>query len=86
MYESTGRLFKNDKKEAGDKRPDYTGDYTDENGKKWRLAAWLRDGQKGKWMSIKASEPQGSGQREAEQPTGGGDIDSQIPFTAETRI
>jgi len=77
MYENSGRLFKNDKKEAGDKRPDYTGDFTDESGKKWRLAAWIKDGQKSKWMSLKASEEQ---QKEQPPVSGGGDIDTEIPF------
>ena len=56
-YENSGRLFKNDHKTA-DNHPDYTGDFTDERGKKWRCAAWIKDGERGKWMSFKVSEQQ----------------------------
>lgn len=55
MYENTGALFKNENRKS-DKSPDYTGSWKDENGKKWRLAAWLKDGKKGKFLSIRASE------------------------------
>lgn len=83
-YDNTnsGVLFKNDK-EGNDKRPDYTGKFTDATGKEWRLAAWLREGQKGKFMSIKASEPQ---QQNEAPPAGGGttELDS-IPFSPEMR-
>jgi hypothetical protein len=85
MYENTGRLFKNDKKEPGDKRPDYTGDFTDA-GKKMRLAAWLKDSnQGGKWMSLKVSEMQEQQPEPATPPTGGGDISDEVPFAPETR-
>jgi hypothetical protein len=49
---STGALFKNDK---GDnpKRPDYTGSYTDENGKEFRVSAWVKQDKKGNdYMSF----------------------------------
>ena len=49
---STGALFKNDK---GDnpKRPDYTGSYTDENGKDFRVSAWVKTDKNGKsFMSF----------------------------------
>ena len=37
----TGALFKNDK-EGNENRPDYTGNIHDANGKKRRIAAWLK--------------------------------------------
>ena len=37
----TGALFKNDK-EGNENRPDYTGNIYDANGKKRRVAAWLK--------------------------------------------
>lgn len=55
MYENTGRLFKNTRK-TKDNQPDYTGDFTDANGVKMRVAAWLKDGRDGKYMSFKVSE------------------------------
>lgn len=47
-----GNLFKNDKG-GNDKRPDYRGEIT-VGGTKYKLSAWLKDGQKGKYMSISA--------------------------------
>lgn len=48
--EMTGNLFKNDKGD-NDKRPDYRGDAMI-NGELVEMAAWIKDGQKGKYMSI----------------------------------
>jgi hypothetical protein len=53
---NTGTLFNNEKK--NEKQPDYTGTFKDASGKTWRLAAWVKEGQKGKFLSILASEPQ----------------------------
>lgn len=56
-YESkpnSGSLFKAEKKT--DKAPDYTGSWKDENGKEWRLAAWVKESAKGKFFSISASQ------------------------------
>ena len=92
-YRNTGRLFKNDKKEPGDKRPDYTGDFEDASGKKMRLAAWIKNSGKGNWMSLKVTEFQQDNQRRDEPDTqephpgahGGGHDDTEIPFAPETR-
>ena len=53
---NTGSLFKAEKK--SDKAPDYTGTFKDSTGKEWRLAAWVKEGSKGKFFSLLASEPQ----------------------------
>jgi uncharacterized protein (DUF736 family) len=58
----TGNLFKNDKAD-NPKRPDYRGSITIE-GRQWELSAWIQEGQKGKYMSIKAQPP-----RERAAPT-----------------
>jgi len=58
IYEAkpnSGSLFKNEKK--SDKQPDYTGTFKDSTGKEWRLAAWVKEGAKGKFFSLLASEP-----------------------------
>lgn len=46
----TGQLFKNDKGE-NPSRPDYRGSVVI-NGDHYELAAWIKDGQKGKFMSL----------------------------------
>lgn len=51
---NSGVLFKNDRKDS-EKQPDYTGKIN-VAGKELQLAAWLRDGKKGKFMSLKVSE------------------------------
>lgn len=55
-YDDTNRgvLFKNDKK-GNEKAPDYTGKMN-VGGKEMRLAAWIREGAKGKFMSLSLSE------------------------------
>lgn len=60
--EMTGVLFKNEKRKS-DRAPEYTGECTID-GKVLRIAAWLKDGRNGKFMSIQFSEPQ--------QQSGGG--------------
>ena len=52
----TGALFKSDKK-GNEKAPDYTGDIYDANGKKRRIAAWLRKSGSGMtYMSLKIED------------------------------
>lgn len=85
-YDNTNRgvLFREQEKKS-DKSPDYTGK-VDVDGKEYRLAGWIKDGKRGKFLSLAVSEPQerqepafrgdpnpGTG------PQGGGD-DSDIPF------
>lgn len=50
-----GSLFKNEKTQ--DKQPDYQGEIVTLDGKKFRLAAWVKEGKKGKFFSLKMSEP-----------------------------
>lgn len=53
-YTNSGILFKNDKK-GNDKAPEYTGKINIDGTEK-RLAAWVKDGAKGKFMSLKVSD------------------------------
>lgn len=79
----TGVLFKNDKGD-NEKRPDYKGSAEIEGVQYW-VSAWIRDGAKGKFMSMKyerkeqqaAPKPQ-----QSQQGTNGPDafIDD-IPFS-----
>lgn len=48
----TFSLFRNLKKQEGDKLPDYRGPGMDVDGNEIEVAAWIRDGAKGKFMSC----------------------------------
>ncbi len=52
--DGTGVLFVNDKKET-EKQPNYTGNIMID-GTKYRLAAWLKSGNKGKYLSLCISD------------------------------
>lgn len=55
---NTGSLFRNEKKKD-DKHPDYTGNIMIGNELK-RISAWLREGKKGKFLSLQISDPKPS--------------------------
>lgn len=48
--EGQGSLFKNHDKKT-DKHPEYRGDCTI-NGQQYWISAWIKEGKKGKWMSL----------------------------------
>jgi len=79
QYDDTnkGVLFKNDKK-GNEKAPDYTGKMN-VNGKEMRLAAWIREGAKGKFMSLSLSEQQEKEPSKTE-PSKIEDMDEDVPF------
>ncbi|MBS4051910.1 MAG: hypothetical protein KGZ69_11985 [Methylomonas sp.] len=74
---NSGALFKNEKTKPT--QPDYTGNWTDAAGKEWRLAAWLKDGNVGKFLSISASEKL-IGSRPRQETKSQDDLDDAIPF------
>jgi hypothetical protein len=81
-YDNTNRgvLFRNDRKE-NDKHPDYRGTINVE-GHEYEISAWIKEGKKGKFMSLSVKEPfKKSGG--ASTVGGGGfdkDLDDEIPF------
>jgi uncharacterized protein (DUF736 family) len=64
--ENSGTLFKNDRKTT-DKQPDYkgTGNY---QGKEVEISGWIKEGAKGKFISLSFQEPW-SKRQSSQQPT-----------------
>lgn len=54
LKDGQGTLFKNDK-DGVDSRPDYRGELNI-GGTMYKVAGWLKEGKKGKWMSLSAQE------------------------------
>lgn len=78
----TGVLFKNDKGD-NEKRPDYKGSAEIEGIHYW-VSAWIRDGAKGKFMSMKyekkEQQPSGAQQSQQSAPKQADPLDDLIPF------
>jgi len=51
-----GSLFKNTNK-TNDNQPDYSGSIKLQDGTDQQIAAWVKEGAKGKFFSIKLSDP-----------------------------
>ena len=84
-YDNTNRgaLFKNGKKET-DRHPDYTG-RIDIDGKEYFLSAWIKEGKKGKFMSLSRGKAVDEVIIETKEKSGGygqppTDFDDEIPF------
>lgn len=73
MQEGQFTLFKNNK--TTNNAPEYTGEIM-VNGKKMRLAAWVKEGKSGKFFSGKMSEPlqQSSSRHQENDAQGTGDL------------
>jgi len=50
--EGSGSLFRNDRKQPGEKTPDYRGEIK-LNGEIIKIAGWIREGQRGEFLSLK---------------------------------
>lgn len=72
-------LFKNDRKEK-DSHPDYKGDGIDLNGTPVWVSAWLKEGQKGKFLSCSMSAKEQRQQQPAQQTKAPAIDDEDIPF------
>lgn len=82
---NSGALFKNDK-QGNEKRPDYNGSIN-VDGRDYWISAWLKEGQKGKFMSLsvkpKDEQPGGHPDRFRKPPMKAdmkADMDDEIPF------
>lgn len=56
-YPNSGILFVNKGKKEGDSRPKYTGQ-CEVGGKKYDMAMWVKEGEKGKFYTVNFKEPQ----------------------------
>lgn len=84
-YDNTNRgvLFKNNKEGGNPNWPDYRGNINVDGAEFW-LDAWIKDGKKGKFMSLSIKPKVANGapkpRDEAPAPKNSGDFDDDIPF------
>ena len=78
LNEGQGTLFRNDKKPEGSKQPDYRGEAM-MNGELHEVAGWIKDGKRGKWMSLQF-KPKEDIQKAAQDQGVAPTQDDQIPF------
>lgn len=79
---ASGVLFKNERKQEGSKQPDYTGPGETQDGRKVKLAAWLKQKNGRTFMSWAVQEDNSDKDQQQSHPQqAGGDVDSaDIPF------
>ena len=78
LQDNSGTLFRNNKKQDGDKQPDYTGNVK-ANGKELRIAGWVKQGAKGSFLSLKISEQQATDNLKTKPTNSSGNSDD-LPF------
>lgn len=77
--DNSGALFKNDRKEQPN-HPDYRGDITIDGQTYW-LSAWIKEGQRGKFMSLSAKPKEEQAPKPAQKTARRrDDSDENIPF------
>ena len=77
LKEGQGTLFKNKLKDEGSKQPDYRGELM-MDGTLMEVAAWIKEGAKGKWMSLSVKPKEERAEKPAAKPARG--VDADIPF------
>lgn len=80
--DNSGVLFKNSRKEK-DSHPDYQGEALIDGIEHW-LSAWIKDGKKGKFMSlafkVKEAKVEAKPPKVSHAKGGVADIDDDLPF------
>lgn len=76
--EGSGAIFKNAKKDAGSKQPDYRGNIM-LGGVVYELAGWTKNGGQGPFLSING-KVQGQYSKDAPKPAPMDELDSDLPF------
>ena len=76
-YDNSGALFKNDK-QGNENWADYRGSIT-VNGVEYWLSAWLKDGEKGKFLSLAVKPKDGNQPQQKQRPRAPQNTDD-IPF------
>jgi hypothetical protein len=77
-------LFKNDRKEK-DSHPDYKGDGMDLDGNPVWVSAWIKSGNKGKFMSCSMQPKEAAKPASKPAARSGGSADDDIPFAQHER-
>ena len=75
--DGSGTLFRNDQKSGN--QPDYRGGCCI-NGRQLEMAAWIKEGKSGKFLSFKFQEPQTRGERVAKQQEQDNGREEDIPW------
>jgi hypothetical protein len=70
---NSGSLFKNTMKQEGERTPDYRGEL-DVDGRLYEVAGWIKDGAKGKFMSLAVKPKDGAGTSKREK------VEDECPF------
>lgn len=81
LREGQGSLFKNTRKST-DKHPDYTGSIKLPDGQEHWISAWIKEGAKGKFLSLSIGADK-SGQQDAPQGRRGSmkdELTDDVPF------